>query len=61
VLLQLSAQKRKQQMTQEATPPQSTGKIRLKKPSGDNHRSALERAAGLPKVRKSRRTKRPSS
>jgi hypothetical protein len=48
-------------MTQEAATPQSTGKIRAKKPTGDKHRSALERAAGLAKARKSRRTKRPAS
>jgi hypothetical protein len=46
-------------MTQEPQTPPSSGKIRYKRPTGDKHRSALERAAGLPKNKKSRRVKKP--
>lgn len=42
-------------MTQKPHPPKPVGKIKYRKPTGDKHRSALERAAMLPK--KSRRQK----
>jgi hypothetical protein len=46
-------------MTQKPHPPEPPGKIKVKKPTGDNERSALERAAMLPKAKHSRRKKAP--
>jgi len=43
-------------MTQKPHPPEPVGKIKYRKPTGDKHRSALERAAMMPK-KKSRRHK----